>query len=63
MVEDVNATQKRLVLIVVVPTPRASLVVSENIQVALGIVDLMFYDTCGTPSTMVGGISQISFID
>jgi hypothetical protein len=63
VIEDVNATQKRLTLVVVVVIPRASHVVSENIQVALDTDDLMFHNTYSTPSFVVGGIAQTNFID
>jgi hypothetical protein len=63
VVEDVNATQTRLTLVVVVPTPRTFPVVSESIQVPLDTDDLMFNDTCGTSNFVVGEIAQTSFIE
>jgi hypothetical protein len=63
VVEDVNAIQRRLASVVFVATSKASHVISESIQTSLDIDDLMFNDTCGTPSSMVGEIAQKSFID
>jgi hypothetical protein len=54
---------KKLASVVVVPTPRASLIVSESIETLLDIDDLMVYDIYGTPSSVVGEIVQTSFID
>ena len=63
MVEDVNATQKGLTLVVIVPTPRAFPIINKSIQAPLDIDDLMFNNTCGTSSCVVGEIAQTSFIE
>jgi hypothetical protein len=60
---DAMDTQRRLALVVVVATLRTLPVVNESIQAPLDIDDLMFNDTCGTLSALVGEISQTSFID
>ena len=58
-----NGTQRRLASVVVVVTPKTSLVVTENIQAPLDIDGLMFNDICGTLNSVVGEIAQISFIN
>jgi hypothetical protein len=63
VVKDVNAIQRRLVLVVIVATPRTFLVLSESIQAPLDTDNLMFYDTCRTSSSMIGEITQKKFID
>jgi hypothetical protein len=63
VVDNVNATQSRLASVVVVATPRTSLVVSESIQAPLDTDGLMFNDTCGTLSFVVGEIAQTTFIE
>ena len=58
-----NATQRRLALVVVVATPRTSLIISESIQAPLDTNDLMFNDTCRILNFVVGEIAQTSFVE
>ena len=48
---DVNATQNRLALIVVVSILRVSSTTSENIPITLDNDDPLFQNTCGTPTS------------